>query len=275
MSLNYESAERFFAAGEFAQLTKCTDCSDAGMRHLSNEHRLLVAQALALTGDLAQASRIIQSIGEDKLTPLIQTHICIVRGTIAEAAGSASEAFGHFQAALRFARLTNDVHQVAWAQLRLFRHLIDTDTTQGAAGMLLEARRAATRSGTPQNVAYLHLCVAVLEGQTGRLDEARRHCDIVDALLREAPNALIKASNLVNRVCLAILGCRFSDAVTLIAETKRFVDRVGLARSKAIIESNLGQVQFVTGQFSKAALSFARVKPHALRDMPYWAPPRD
>ena len=46
--------------------------------------------------------------------------------------------------------------------------------------MLSQVRRVVTRAGDAQVRAYLHASVSVLEGQTGRLNEALRHCDIAD-----------------------------------------------------------------------------------------------
>ena len=50
--------------------------------------------------------------------------------------------------------------------------------------MVPAVRQAVNRAGLPQQVAYLHLIVAAMEGQNGRYDEARRHCEAAESILQ-------------------------------------------------------------------------------------------
>jgi DNA-binding NtrC family response regulator/tetratricopeptide (TPR) repeat protein len=257
LALNLETTERLFGLGEFEDIRRGTDFSDAGLRSLECNQQLLIAHALALSGHLAESRRVAGLWSADSLPPNLRCRAEIVHGVIAEGSGAMSEALEHFQLALRIARAAKDDIQTAWSQLRIFRHLIDRSATNISAAMFSEVRRAAIRAATPHVTAYLHQCVSVLEGQSGQLDESRRHCDIVDSLLTSSPNAWLRVGNLVNRACLALLNCNYSEAAGYLARAKSDNARSG-TRSSAI-DNNLAHCQLMTGQFEKAAISLRRV----------------
>jgi DNA-binding NtrC family response regulator len=257
MSLNYEEAERLVDLGEFEELRRCTDLTESGLRTIDSTHKVLVAQALALSGHLDSSRRVIGSVDESSVSAATRSGVALVRGLISEGSGALSEALEHFRLALRLASSAKDDVQIAWAQLRIFRHTIDSSSTGESMGLLPEVRRATARAATRHVSAYLHQCVAVLEGQIGRIDEARRHCDIVDSLLDSAPNAWLRGGNLVNRACLALLNCNYAEATGHLIAAKRYVARSG-TRSSAI-DSNLAHCQLMTGKFDEATATLNRV----------------
>jgi DNA-binding NtrC family response regulator len=130
--------------------------------------------------------------------------------------------------------------------------------------MLPQARRAVIRAGMPALTAYLHTCVAVLEGNRGHLDEAWRHCDIAESLLEADSNAWVLATNFLNKGCIATIRCEFNAASEYFRKAAAAAEVSGSVRIRTHAETNVGYLQLVTGQFRKAeatlksALSRAR-----------------
>ena len=62
MNTSYEAAERLFNLGEFDELRRSTDLSDAGIRRLSIEHQVLIAHAVALMGEAQTAIHVARFI---------------------------------------------------------------------------------------------------------------------------------------------------------------------------------------------------------------------
>jgi DNA-binding NtrC family response regulator/tetratricopeptide (TPR) repeat protein len=118
--------------------------------------------------------------------------------------------------------------------------------------MLPDVRRFVGRAGLPQVTAYLHNCVGVLEGQTGRLDEARRHLDIAESLLRLAPNLWLAGSVQLNRGSLEGARCEFERALNHFQAAKEIAKQSGHQHNAVAAAGSLGHVQVLLGQFEKA-----------------------
>jgi hypothetical protein len=129
--------------------------------------------------------------------------------------GDLAAALRHAQLSVRFAQDARDAERTAWAQLHLLRLLIENGSPNDFVGILPDVRRAVTRAGVGQATAYFHTCIAILEGQTGRLEESRRHCELTNSLLDSAPSLWLKATTLVNLGCVAVLQCQFERAAQL------------------------------------------------------------
>ena len=122
----------------------------------------------------------------ERSSPLIRSHAESVLALVLWREADMDGALHHFHAAVRLAHESSAADKIAWAHLHLFRCLIDGHPNNAALAMLPDIRRLVTRAADPQITAYLHSCVAVLAGQIGQLDEARRHCDLAESLLEKA-----------------------------------------------------------------------------------------
>jgi hypothetical protein len=116
VALNLEETERLFDLGEFEEVRRGSDLSDAGLRNLDAVQQLLIAHALALSGHLSTARRIASVSTTPSLPPNVRCRAEFVRGIVAEGSGAMSEALEHFQLALRLARNAKDDVQIAWSQ---------------------------------------------------------------------------------------------------------------------------------------------------------------
>ena len=256
MSTSYEAAERLFNLGEFEEIRRSTDLSDSGIRRLAVAHQLLVAHALALMGESQSAIQIVRLVDTSNCPPLLRSNYHLVLGLTQERSGAWAEALAHFQTALRLSVVATDSLQIAWSHVRILRHLIDRGSTDASQAILREARNAATRAGDVHVTVFLHESVAVWEGQLGRFDEARRHCEIAESLLQRSPNAWLRSSNLVNRGCLAALNGEYDKATRYFLDARADIARSGI-RSGA--ENNLAHCYIVTGQYRKAGETLERI----------------
>src|SRR5688500_1718863 len=200
--LTYDAALRLFEAGEFGTLAKAwaqvTPTTPQSVR-------VLVAHALARVGDAPRALEWVAGAPDRPSSPLLKARASIVTGLALRAQGSSTEASKHLNAAVRLAQEAEDAFELAWTRLHLLRHTVDGIGAKDFEAMVPAVREAVNRAGRPQPIAYLHLIVAAMEGQNGRYDEARRHCEAAESLLQLAPHAWLQCTSLANRSALAMV----------------------------------------------------------------------
>src|SRR5678815_1109296 len=80
MNTSYEAAERLFNLGEFDELRRSTDLSDAGIRRLSIEHQVLIAHAVALMGEAQTAIHVARFIDPASCSSLLRSKYHLVLG---------------------------------------------------------------------------------------------------------------------------------------------------------------------------------------------------
>jgi DNA-binding NtrC family response regulator len=118
--------------------------------------------------------------------------------------------------------------------------------------MIPSLRRLVTRSGESQLTAYLHMCIAVLEGETGHFDEARRHTDVAESLLEISDNNSLRSANLVNKGCLAILNCHLREATSSFHLAKGLTRRTGDPFIASRVDGNLAHIHLFSGELEQA-----------------------
>jgi tetratricopeptide (TPR) repeat protein len=255
MPPSHEEAVKLFRNGEFAALIAAFSRNSANYRELNPPERALVAYALTMTGRLQQAEQL-ALMDCDSSDPRIRSTAESALAASKWRQGDLGAAMRHSQAALHFANESADAERIGWASLAVFRLLIEGGTVDKVLAALPDVRRAVNRAGVGQAAAYLHSCVAVLEGQTGRLDEAWRHCEIAESLLRVSPNAWLTSSILLNRGCMCILRCDFTNALRLLNSAKQIARQSGYLYTAVSADSNIGHIEFFIGEFDKAKATF-------------------
>lgn len=256
MRLTYEAATSLFREGQFLQLVDASGQKEE-RRALEPRLRVIVANALVFLARLEEAKTLAEL---DRYAPTAAGVRSQAESALAGAnwrAGDVDSATRHAQAAAHFASESGESERIAWAQLQLFRIMIECSPIHNALGILPDVRRIVTRAGIGQASAYLHICVSVLEGQTGRLDEARRHCDIADSILEVSPSTWLRGSSLVNRACIGALSCDFNDVAELARFAKQMAKRSGHVTTEVGADSNMGYTQLLRGEFNKAKETFS------------------
>ena len=212
MAFTYETAYKLFRDGEFLALTHASGRTSAERAAHEPRLRVTVANALALIGQLESAGRLAELDRHPPTPPNVRSQaesaLCVIQRRL----GNHLAALQHAQTAVFLSQESNDPERTAWAHLNLFRLLIEIGPLDKALASLADVRRFVAKAGSNDASAYLHICVSVLEGQIGRLDEAWRHCNIAEGLLERSTNAWLSACSLINRGCIAWLNCQFDEA---------------------------------------------------------------
>ena len=259
MRLTYEDAARLFRQGDFRAILTRSSRAFNTLRGLEPRLRVIVAHALALAGELDDARHLAELDRSQQSPPLIRSQAESVIALVLWREADMDGALHHFHAAVRWAHESNAADRIASAHLQLFRCLIDGHPNNAAPAMLPDIRRLVIRAADPQITAYLHSCVAVLAGQMGQVDEARRHCDLAESLLEIAPNQWLLGNSFVSRSTLAILDGDLARAFECLADAKSALSTSGRSRAMVVCEGSLAHLQLLTGQFEKAKENLSRL----------------
>jgi DNA-binding NtrC family response regulator/tetratricopeptide (TPR) repeat protein len=258
MAPSYEAAVGLFRQGEFPRLIEAFGTTEDERRALSPRYRVIVANALAFLGHLDEAKRLAQlELNPPSGPPLVKSQAESTLALVHWKEGDVVSAFRHAQSALHLAQESKDPERMAWAHVHLFRLLAEGGSIENALAALPDVRRTIARAGISQATAYLHTCVAILEGQTGRLEEARRHCDISESLLNVSPNPWLSGQSLLLRGTVSLIRCDFDDAIERLRAAKEVATKSGHIQTVLAADTNIGHVQFLVGELDKAKETFA------------------
>ena len=170
MTLSHDTAIALFREGRFSELIHLAGRTDSERRNLEPQHRVVVANAFAIIGELDQARQLAQLDLQPPTHAAVRSQAELTISATDWRKGDISSAIKHAQAAVRLAQDAHHSERLAWAQLQLFRLLLERGPVASALGFLPDVRRAVASAGIGQVTAYLHTCVSILEGQRGCLD---------------------------------------------------------------------------------------------------------
>ncbi len=259
MAVSFPDADRLFRKGDFSELLQLVGQTSGHEAEWDPRARVIVAHAFAITGSLATAQALATIDTSQQSVSLVRARAESVLGIVSQMRGDVASAQHYFHSGIRSAQDSKNSERIAWAHLHLYRLLVEGHPMDALTAMLSRVRKVVTAAGDPQTTAYLHSSVAVLEGQTGRLNEALRHCDMAESLLRLAPNNWISGNVWLIRACVACLGCHFDRAAECLASARELTARSGHVFGAASGEANLGHVETMRGHFDKASAAFRRV----------------
>lgn len=257
LNLSLADAKDLFQRGEFAELVRRANSRVHVRVSLEPGMSIRIAHALVLIGDWTEAEKLLPA-DLDQLSPVLRSRASLVRGLIAHATGTLSTAAQHFKTAVRLANESKNARQIAWAYVYLLNHLVNIGPHEVVTALVSDVRKAVVQAGDPRALAYLHQAITMLEGQTGGLVEARRHCELAASLLTDSPSVWLATNNLLNRACVDMLTCRYSPAARAIQSARKACSDAGLTRGVAVADSNLGHVHLQTGNLRRALQSFER-----------------
>lgn len=256
MSPREETARLLFRRGEFVALL--AEYSDVASEksHSSADIRLTVAHAAAITGDLAAARRLASSrLGRSASTEELARSE-LVLGIASERVGDITIAQEHYERGITTLGPGSGGALEAWLRLHRFRLALERDSKESLKATLLALRRLVVRVADPQVTAYLHMCVSVLEGSTGRIDEALRHSQLAASLLESADSNALRSANLVNLGCLATLRGRLPEAATHFTQAESLVRSTGDPFIAARVAGNLAHLRLLSGNIAEARTLF-------------------
>src|SRR5688572_2331805 len=156
--------------------------STAQLRGSDGLTRVTVAHAYAITGNFDTAWKLAAQESKSSDTRL-HARAFYTLALISQARGDLDAAEQQLRSAIGAGESCLQWHEAAWAQITLFRLLHGPRSRHTDSPSLGLVRRLVARAANVHVSAYLHVCVASVEGQAGRLDESLRHCEIAESLL--------------------------------------------------------------------------------------------
>ncbi len=213
--------------------------ADALQRVGRNEH----AQEIAL--------RNLQSV---KQSPHLAARYHFVLGNIDRERGHVTTAIEHLQMAANLAG--SDLELACWSQLRLMLFIAELNGPQTALARLDEVKRALTRFGDARPFAALHLWLVEAESICGNLDNARRHLKIADSLLSNVEDIWLRGYMAINSCALNIYSADTAEAQRWAEEAISYARKSGHRPTLLAAHANLGNIEFLLGQLSKAEKCF-------------------
>ena len=259
MALTSAEIDAMSRKGEYGQLIRATTHGDGLPGRACDPHlRATIAHAHAMTGnfDLAWRLASIELRSESVLARCRALHTI---GLVCHARGELESAEENLQNALRMAQECGDWAQAAWAHLALFRLMRGTKGSASTSVTLADLRKSVAKAADPHVSSYLHVCVASLEGQAGRFDEALRHCDVAESLLCESPNVWLTANIHLNRAAISLVQCDFQRSAMNIRSGRELAVRVGDTRSVLMFDTNSAHVEMAVGHFDNARRILTRL----------------
>src|SRR6185503_3794623 len=140
VAFSYEAASKLFRDGEFLARIQTTGRNADERKAHEPRQRVLVANALSLVGQLEEAGRLAELDRHSPSPPSVRSQaestFCVIQRRL----GNHTAALRHAQSAIFFAQESNDPERTAWAQLYLFRLLIEIGPLDKALALLADAR---------------------------------------------------------------------------------------------------------------------------------------
>src|SRR5678815_979512 len=255
--MTYEHCQQLFRKGHLRKLIQGVT-NGRRLPEIETDLRVFLGYTLALVGDTSFARSVVD-IEPSRLAQTLRSQLECALAIIRWRAGDADAAWKHFNLAIQAAAESKDLERIAWAHLHLLRFAVDARPADALTVILPTARSAVIRAGIPSLTAYLHTCVATMEGNYGRIDEALRHCDLAESLLELDANAWVLGVTLLNKGSIALVRCEFPKAASYFHAAIDQVDVNGSSRTRAGAETNLGYIYMLTGEYGKAEIVLKRV----------------
>jgi DNA-binding NtrC family response regulator/tetratricopeptide (TPR) repeat protein len=258
MSPNLFTLQQLHKTGRFAEFLAATSLTRQPSEDSPPELRVMLAEALVLTGDIEAARNVARAEPPGRGSPSVRARCEVVLGLAEKKSGEFEAAMRHLHAAVKLAEELKDPRQLAWCELHRFRLLIEGYRDAQSAAVS-RVRRAVVDAGDPHLTALLHDSVAIMEGEAGRFDEARRHLEIAQSVLSRHPHAWIELSVRTGGFCVDWLECDYIGARSHLTKAREAATLVGGAKTTATIDVNQGHLDLVTGNFGAASAVFDRL----------------
>ncbi len=266
MSLSPTAVESLFRLGRFREIVSDVDQKRSDFA-LSVDQLLIVAEAMARTGRLERAERIVFDVLQRPIQGSLRARCEMIRGLVARESGRFDDGLQRLQTAARIAKESGDVRCAAFSLLVALRMISESQPIRAVDSIFAEVRALTTRAGDPHLTALLHESVAKHEAQVGNLDEARRHLRIARDLLESYPNAWLEQLCALNAFCIHFLNSDLREAERHLKRAGALVETTGTLES--IIANNSGHLQLQLGQFAKAETTLKRLAAQSVGEVQY------
>ena len=260
MALTLEQTRQLFDSGRYLDIIKESGYSDHQLSTLQPEHRVLLAHAMFQAGRADRAREIVERESE-RAAGILRSRCELLSGLLLRHSAHLGKALQHFNMALQIAREEHSDLDTAWAAIHRFRLLAQLRPGDELAPMLVEVRRCVAKAANPHAAAHMHDAVALMEAANGRPEEARRHLEISQSLIRAFPNADLEQIVHISTFFVDFQEGKFQNAIDSLNAARRIAPITG-SRDAGVIECNLGHATLVLGRLESAEAFFKQAVEH-------------
>ena len=247
-----DTVRSLYDAGRYFELVQGVGLSLNTTQLRRHDEAFAIAHALIETGHTKLPEQLAAELKPLATSPLDKSRCDLLLAFIARQRGLVHQSVGYLQSALQSAKSSGDAANIGWIHVHLLRWTAELGPAHRAMALLPQARRAVTIAADPRLTAYLHDSVALMEGQAGRLIEAKRHLNIARTLLERHPNAWIRRLLEINSFCVAYLSCEFEAASKFAADSREWMRISGGDCQLQTINNNQGHSLLANGRFDEA-----------------------
>jgi hypothetical protein len=130
-------ADALFRRGDLRELIQSNDSFLNSPQRGDPRLRVLLAHALALTGQLQRADQLALLDRGADTPPSLRSRAEAVAGIVSHMRGNLQTARHCFQLSIRHAQEASDPEQLAWAHLHLYRLLVNGHPMEGVVSLLV------------------------------------------------------------------------------------------------------------------------------------------
>ena len=154
MSLSPTAVESLFRVGRFREIVSVVDQKRSDFA-LSVDQLLIVAEAMARTGRLERAERIVFDLLQRPIQGSLRARCEIIRGLVARESGRFDDGLQRLQTAARIAKECGDVRCAAFSLLVALRMISEGQPIRAVDSIFAEVRTLTTRAGDPHRHAWV------------------------------------------------------------------------------------------------------------------------
>ncbi len=221
-------------------------------------YRVLLAEALERAGSAEEALGLVRAVlAERRRDPALHARCHVVLGVLASRQNAQTEAFSHFQRAIRLASQAKDDELLVRAQLRLLANLGDRMSPNALHALVNAIRKGVAGARDPELLATLHLEVARIEAGRGRFRLAKRHLQEAVTLTAGLSNVWFKGRLSLQASGVAFLSSELIDCVRNAQEALCCAEATGDQQLRAAATLNMAAARLALGDLQEAEAKLA------------------
>ena len=222
-------------------------------RSLSLEEQLLLAELVASAGQRSEAVELARSLTSRDGTPSQRVRTLLLLGRLEFFFGRSTSGHAQFQAAKSVASAVNDPHLVSLAIGTQVDCLFHFESFESGLTHLAEFKRAAIRSGRPDDLFLLRTLLAEAELRAGRVHRAAREIELAGVHLQAHPSLTREAQLYFVSAVVSMAMGRYVEACDHTRRAVRLAAEAGATSIEQPGRNNLAHLLVALGRYREAS----------------------
>lgn len=222
-------------------------------RSLTLEDQVLLAELVASAGQRSEAFELARSLTSRDATPSQRVRTLLLLGRLDFYFGRSTSGHAQLQAAKSIAGSMNDPHLISLAIGTQVDCLFHFESFESGLAHLAEFKRAAIRSGRPDDLFLLRTLLAEAELRAGRAHRAAREVELAGVHLQAHPSLTREAQlYFIGAVVSMSLG-RYAEACDHTRRAVRLAAEAGATSIEQPGRNNLAHLLVALGRHREAS----------------------